>query len=103
MPFGLSNAPSTCMRLMNQYLNLIVLNLWLFTLGDIVIYGKDERVYQNHLNQTMMVLEREKLFHNLKKCTFFSNEVTFLGYIVTGHGIKADENKIEVIQIWPIL
>jgi len=27
-------------------------------------------------------------------------KVTFLGYIVTGDGIKADESKIETIRSW---
>ena len=31
----------------------------------------------------------------------FTHEVTFLGYIVTGEGIKADESKIEAIRSWP--
>jgi len=46
----------------------------------------------------MLVLECEKLFGNLKKCAFFTPEVTFLGYIVTGEGIKADERKVEAIR-----
>jgi len=50
----------------------------------------------------MLVLEREKLFVSLKKCAFFTHEVTFLGYIVIGDGIEVDESKIEVIQLWPI-
>jgi len=48
-----------------------------------------------------MVLEEEKLYGNLKKCTFFTNEVTFLGYIVTAHDIKVDESKVEAIRSWP--
>jgi len=47
-----------------------------------------------------MVLEEEKLYRNLKKCTFFTNEVTFLGYIKTAHDIKVDESKVEAIQSW---
>ena len=49
-----------------------------------------------------MVLEKEKLFGNLKKCTFFTPEVTFLGYIITAQGIKVDEDKIKAIWSWPI-
>ena len=49
----------------------------------------------------MKVLEREKLFGNLKKCTVFSNEVTFLGYVVTPSGIRVDESKVEAIRSWP--
>ena len=69
---------------------------------NILIYSKDEREHQNHLNQIMMVLEREKLFSNLKKCTFFSNEMTFLGYILTAQGIKANESMVGAIRTWPI-
>jgi len=50
----------------------------------------------------MLVLEKEKFFGNLKKCTFFTNEVTFLGYIVSEDGIKVDESEIEAIRTWPI-
>ena len=48
----------------------------------------------------MMVLEKEKLYGNLKKCTFSPNEVTFLGNIATVHGIKIDESKVEAIWSW---
>ena len=50
----------------------------------------------------MLVLKREKLFINLKKCAFFTHEVTFLGYIVTGDSIKADERKIKAIRSWVV-
>jgi len=51
----------------------------------------------------MFVLKRERLFGNLNKCAFFTHQVTFLGYIVTGDGIKVDGSKIEAIRSWPIL
>ena len=68
---------------------------------DILIYSKDKHEHQDHLNQVMLVLEREKLFGNLKKCAFFTPEVTFLGNTVIGDGIKADESKLKAIQSWP--
>ena len=50
----------------------------------------------------MVVLEKEKLYGNLKKYTFFSLEVTFLGYIVTAKGVKVDERKVEAIRSWTV-
>jgi len=68
---------------------------------DILIYSKNEEVHQSHLAQIMKVLEKEKLFSNLKKCTFFSNKMTFLGYVVTSNVIRVNESKVEVIRSWP--
>ena len=49
----------------------------------------------------MEVLEQEKLYGNLKKCTLFALEVVFLGYIVSVKGIQVDPSKVEAIKSWP--
>ena len=65
---------------------------------DILIYSKNEEEHQLHLTEIMRVLEREKLFGNLNKCTFFTHEVTFLRYVVTPNGIRVDESKVDAIR-----
>ena len=64
---------------------------------DILIYSKTEKEHYDHLNEIMEVLNHEKLFGNLRKCTFFTNEVILLGYFVTKEGIEVDDRKVEVI------
>jgi hypothetical protein len=48
-----------------------------------------------------MLLCAARLFDNMEKCTFCTQRVSFLGYVVTPQGIKVDSSKVEAIQDWP--
>ena len=47
------------------------------------------------------MLRKEKLFANLEKCTFYTDQVVFLGFVVSGQGIQVDESKVKAIMEWP--
>jgi hypothetical protein len=48
----------------------------------------------------LAVLREQKLFANLDECTFCTDKVVFLGFIVLGQGVEVDEEKIKVVHEW---
>ncbi|XP_026417005.1 uncharacterized protein LOC113312468 [Papaver somniferum] len=59
---------------------------------------RSEKEHLLHLSKVFKVLQDNTLFVSLKKCTFLSSEVTFLGYVVSDKGIHVDPSKIKAIQ-----
>jgi hypothetical protein len=102
MPFGLTNAPNTFMCLMNEVLHSFIGTSVVVYFDDILIYNKSLDEHIEHLRAIFGVLREARSFANLEKCTFCTDRVAFLGYVVTPQGIEVDEAKIEAIKSWPI-
>ena len=100
MPFGIANAPAIFQRTMDQVVagvpNCIAY------LDDILITGKDEN---DHVETLDVVLNRLADFGfrcNLEKCTFFQDEVLYLGYIINRFGKHPDPKRVEAIEKLPV-
>ena len=58
--------------------------------------------HEEHLKQVMRTLRAEKFYINLKKYTFMSPSVVFLGFVVSSKGVEIDLEKIKAIVDWPV-
>ena len=101
MPFGLSNAPATYQRLMEDCLGDLHLNICLVYIDDLIVFSKS---FEEHIRRLELVLHRLGecgLKLAPQKCEFFKRKVKYVGHVVSEQGIEADPEKVDKIKHWP--
>lgn len=95
MPFGSINAPSTFQRLVDRVLNGLTWKQCLVYLDDVLIFSS---TFDQHICDIHETLSRFT-FANLRlkpsKCNFAKAEVDYLGFNISGLGIRANDKRLE--------
>ena len=101
LSFGLANAPSTFMSVMNDIFRDLLDKFVLIYIDDILVYSKSPEEHLQHLKIVMQRLRDHNLLVKLKKCEFFKDNLKFLGHLVGKDGIQVDPDKVKVVSAWP--
>jgi hypothetical protein len=95
MSFGLTNALSYFMYLMNmvfmEYLDKFVMVF----IDNILIYSRSEEEHKEHLHLVLQKLREHRLYAKLSKCEFWMKQVVFLGHVISKGGIYMDPSKVQ--------
>jgi hypothetical protein len=102
VPFGLCNAPAAFQHLMNdvlrEYLDVFVV----IYLDDVLIYSENASEHKRHVRMVLEKLRQAGLYAKPEKCQFSVEEVAFLGYLISPHGVRMNPKKVEAVTAWPI-
>ncbi|KAA0059072.1 ty3-gypsy retrotransposon protein [Cucumis melo var. makuwa] len=101
MFFGLMNAPTVFMDLMNRVSREFLDTFVIVFIDDILIYSKTEAEREEHLRMVLETLRANKLYAKFSKCEFWLKQVSFLGRVVSKAGVSVDPAKIEAVTSWP--
>lgn len=101
MPFGLTNAPASFQHLMNYVFRDMLDVSVIVYLDDILVYSRDRESHVNQVREVLNRLRESGLYAKHDKCTFHTDTVDFLGYVIGPGGVSMDPAKVKAVVEWP--
>ena len=90
MPFILTNAPATFQRTLEILLSPYKWRSCLVYLEDIIIFSKSVEEHFQHVKDILTTFKGAVISLKLKKCSFFTNTVKYLGHIIHPGTLEVD-------------
>lgn len=85
---GLCNAPSSFQATMNSTFTPYLHKFIIVFVDDILIYSRSFQEHLSHLKLAFQILSNHNFFLKFSKCSFATQQVEYLGHIVSEHGIE---------------
>lgn len=101
MHFGHINAHATFQNLMNDISKPFFRSFVLVFFDDILVYNRNLVEHVHHRKSVLEVLRNNTLYEKMPKCKFGLDENDYLGYVISGCGVRANKFKIESMLEWP--
>ena len=106
MPFGLRNAPAVFQRLMQSVLAGLnppagpdFVSVYL---DDVIVFSRTLDDHLQHLSLVINRLSQAGLKLKPSKCHFISQEVQYLGHILTPQGMQPNPDRIAAVRDYPV-
>ncbi|KAK3534572.1 hypothetical protein QTP86_016661 [Hemibagrus guttatus] len=101
MPFGLTNAPAVFQALINGVFQDLLGKGVIAYIADILVYSSSMEEHVRMVREVLCRLQQHHLYVKLEKCEFLLSTVTFLGYVISRHGVEMDVVKVQAVTEWP--
>lgn len=101
LPFGLINSVAVFIHCMDQVLGVKALEFTTVYVDDILITSNSWEEHCYRVEYVLNKLQQHGITLKLDKSKLITNQVKFLGYILSPLGITSDPEKISVIQNFP--
>jgi hypothetical protein len=95
MSFGLTNAPTYFMYLMNKVFMEYLDKFVMVFIDYILVYSRSEEEHEKHLRLVLQKLRENRLYGKLSKCEFWMKQVACLGHVISKGGISVDPSKVQ--------
>ena len=102
MPFGLSNAPSTWQRVINDTIFEGLGSFCCAYVVDIIIWSPSVEQHGRDVRTVLQRQQEEGLSINVEKCEFDVKGPRYLGHILSASGIRPDPRKVQALLDWPV-
>lgn len=98
MPYGLANAPVVYQRIISKTLQELIEPGWtLVYIDDVLILSDSIEEGFVRLRKALEVLTKAGFSINLKKCTFLSTEIEYLGRTISRGQVRPSASKVKAL------
>lgn len=102
LPMGLKISPSAFSRMMTIAMSGLHFSQCLIYLDDLIVFGRNLAEHNINLHSVLSKMRDVNLKLNPAKCQFLKKSLVYLGHTISDRGIEPDQNKISVINNYPI-
>jgi hypothetical protein len=100
MSFGLTNAPTYLMYLMNKVFMEYLDKFVIVFIDDILLFSKMEEEHEKHLRLVLEKLRSNQVYAKFSKCEFWLTKVAFPRHVISTGGVSVDLGKVRDVLNW---